>query len=178
MGLGENEDAVDTVVREEVNLVPEASSTVVSPILADEIAAARDYRARAKSANTIRAYSSYWRQFEGWCDALNLEPLPARAEAVATYLAALARAGRADSTVTRHLAAIGWRHRQDGHAQPTHRDTQMVIAYTLAGIRREARARPIARKAAITARELAAMISVADGEGTRSIRDRAIMALG
>ena len=54
----------------------------------------------------------------------------------------------------------------------------MVIADTLAGIRREARVRPSARKAAITARELAAMIAAADGQGTRAIRDRAILALG
>jgi len=46
------------------------------------------------------------------------------------------------------------------------------------GIRREARARPSARKAAITARELAAMIAAAEGEGTRPIRDRVILALG
>lgn len=54
----------------------------------------------------------------------------------------------------------------------------MVIADTLAGIRREQRARPSARKAAISANDLAAMIALVDGEGTRSIRDRAILALG
>jgi len=53
-----------------------------------------------------------------------------------------------------------------------------VIADTLAGIRREARARPSARKAAITASDLAKMIAAADGQGTRAIRDRAILALG
>jgi hypothetical protein len=40
-----------------------------SPLLAGEIAAAACYRARAKSANTTRAYASDWRQFEAWCDA-------------------------------------------------------------------------------------------------------------
>lgn len=54
----------------------------------------------------------------------------------------------------------------------------MVIADTLAGIRREQRARPSARKAAIAAKDLAAMIASADGEGTRSIRDRAVLLLG
>lgn len=97
---------------------------------------------------------------------------------MATYLAALALAGKADSTIGRHLAAIGWKHRQDGLVAPTVRDERMVIADTLAGIRREQRARPSTRKAAITATELAAMIAAAEGQGTRSIRDRAIMALG
>lgn len=97
---------------------------------------------------------------------------------MATYLASLALAGKADSTIGRHLAAIGWKHRQDGLVAPVQRDERMVIADTLAGIRREQRARPNARKAAIYASELAAMIAAADGQGTRTIRDRAIMALG
>lgn len=146
--------------------------------LGEEITAARSYRAQAKAANTIRAYTSDWNQFEGWCDERSLDKLPARPEAVATYLASLAMAGKADSTIGRHLAAIGWKHRQNGSVPPTARDDKMVIADTLAGIRREQRARPSARKAAITAKDLAAMIAAADGEGTRSIRDRAVLALG
>lgn len=147
-------------------------------MLGDEVAAARSFRAQAKAANTIRAYTSDWNQFEGWCDERGLEPRPARPEAVATYLAALAMAGKADSTIGRHLAAIGWKHRQDGLVAPVQRDERMVIADTLAGIRREQRARPSAKKAALTAKDLTAMISAADGEGTRSIRDRAVLALG
>jgi len=133
---------------------------------------------RAAAANTLRAYTSDWNQFEGWCDERGLEPLPARPEAVATYLASLALAGKADSTIGRHLAAIGWKHRQDGLVAPVLRDERMVIADTLAGIRRGARARPSARKAAITASDLAKMIAAADGQGMRAIRDRAILALG
>lgn len=161
--------------------VAAASSAVISgpaSVLGEEIAAARSYRAQAKAANTLRAYASDWTQFEGWCDERGLAPLPARPEAVATYLAALAMSGKADSTIGRNLAAIGWKHRQDGLVAPTLRDERMVIADTLAGIRREQRVRPSARKAAITAKDLVAMIATADGEGTRSIRDRAVLALG
>ncbi|WP_369817973.1 site-specific integrase [Novosphingobium sp. KN65.2] len=147
-------------------------------MLGDELTAARSFRAQAKAANTIRAYTSDWNQFEGWCDERGLEPRPARPEAVATYLAALAMAGRADSTIGRHLAAIGWKHRQEGLVAPTARDERMVIADTLAGIRRERRTRPSQKKAAITAKDLAAMIGAADGEGIRSIRDRAVLSLG
>lgn len=157
---------------------PSAEILLQGGKLEHEIAAARDYRARAKAANTIRAYESDWRQFEGWCLERGLEPMPARAEAVATYLAALAMAGRADSTITRHAAAIGWRHRQEGLAPPSVRDERMVIADTLAGIHREQRARPSRKKAAISAADLARMITAADGQGTRAIRDRAILALG
>ena len=97
-----------------------------SPLLAGEVAAAASYRRRAKAQNTIRAYASDWCQFEGWCDDPGLDPLPARPESVATYLAALAQAGRADSTIGRHLAAIGWQHRQQGHVPPTARDERKV----------------------------------------------------
>ncbi|MBU3991850.1 MAG: tyrosine-type recombinase/integrase [Alphaproteobacteria bacterium] len=155
-------------------------ATITEPgsLLHAEIAAARVYRAQAKAANTLRAYTSDWNQFEGWCDERSLDSLSARPEAVATYLASLALAGKADTTIGRHLAAIGWKHRQEGLVAPVQRDARMVIADTLAGIRREARARPSARKAAITASSLAAMIAAADGQGTRAIRDRAILALG
>ena len=146
--------------------------------MAGEIAAARSYRRQAKSANTVRAYASDWRQFESWCDERWLEPLPARAEAVATYLAVLAQAGRADSTIGRHLAAIGWQHRQQGHVPPTARDERMVIADTLAGIRRESRARPSHRKAAIAAADLVTMIAAVRGIGSKAVRNRAILALG
>ena len=160
-------------------LAEDASApTGLSLALAEEIAAARLYRQRARAANTTRAYASDWAQFEGWCWERALEPLPASAEAVATYLAVRARAGNAPSTITRHLAAIGWQHRQNGLVPPQARDARMVIADTLAGIRREQRARPTAKKAAISAADLARMIAKAEGEGPRVIRDRAVLALG
>ena len=90
----------------------------------------------------------------------------------------LAKAGRADSTIGRHLAAIGWRHRQEGHVPPTARDERMVIADTISGIRREARARPSNKKAAIAATDLVAMIAAVRGIGSKAMRDRAVLALG
>lgn len=112
-----------------MNTVAAASAAIIAVperALGEEIAAARDYRAQAKAANTLRAYTSDWNQFEGWCDERSLESLPARPEAVATYLAALAMAGKADSTIGRHLAAIGWKHRQDGLVAPVPRSTSLT----------------------------------------------------
>ena len=111
---GSKDDGDDAVAAVHSLASAELAISADLGILGAEIAAARAYRAQAKSANTLRAYASDWRQFEGWCWARHLDPLPARVEAVATYLASLARAGRADSTVTRHMAAIGWQHRQAG----------------------------------------------------------------
>ena len=154
------------MARVAATILPATSSSLLSPGLAVEIQAARHYRAHAKSANTVRAYMSDWGQFENWCDARALKVLPARAEVVATYLASLAQAGKADSTIGRHLAAIGWQHRQQGHVAPTARDTRMVIADTLAGIRREARDRPSRRKAAIVAADIVRMIEAVRGIGS------------
>lgn len=177
MERNEDDAAPDRVAGTAAVATP--STALVQPGgLVDEIAAARSYRQKAKSANTLRAYSSDWRQFEGWCGERQLDPIPARPEAVATWLAVLAMAGKADSTITRHAAAIAWYHRRAGEVAPQHRDLRGVIADTLAGIRREQRTRPSARKAAITAVHLKEMIAEAEGEGTRAIRDRAILALG
>ena len=175
--MEENQEP-DGAAIECLQVLPASPSSVMSDLLAGEIAAASAYRRRAKADNTIRAYESDWRQFEAWCDARELESLPARVEAVATYLASLAQAGKADSTIGRHLAAIGWRHRQAGEVPPTARDARQVIADTLAGIRREQRARPSAKKAAIGAGDLGAMIGVVRGMGSKAVRDRAILALG
>ena len=174
-GIG---DAAGQDTRVATSLLTVASPTKISPLLADEIAAARSYRRQAKAQNTIRAYESDWRQFEAWCDERDLDPLPARPEAVATWLAVLAQAGRADSTIGRHLATIGWQHRQQGHVPPTARDQRMVIADTLAGIRREARVRPSGKKAAIAAADLMTMIAAVRGIGSKAVRDRAVLALG
>lgn len=175
---GEGAAGGGAVVRSSLPIAPELAPEPRSSLLAGEIAAAAAYRRRAKSANTTRAYASDWRQFEAWCDERGLEALPARPEAVATYLAVLAQAGRADSTIGRHLAAIGWQHRQRGHVPPTARDERMVIADTLAGILREARARPSAKKAAIAAADLMKMIAAVRGIGSKAVRDRAVLALG
>ena len=97
---------------------------------------------------------------------------------MAIWLAVLAQAGRANSTIGRHLAAIGWQHRQQGQVPPTARDDRMVIANTFAGIRREARVRPNAKKTAIAAADLMKMIAAVRGIGSKAVRNRAILALG
>ena len=176
--MEEIEDVAERTDHAKMTVLPATPSSLSSPGLPGEIQAARYYRVRAKSANTVRAYVSDWGQFEAWCDERGLETLPARAEVVATYLASLAKAGKADSTIGRHLAAIGWQHRQQGYVPPTARDTRMVIADTLAGIRREARDRPSRRKAAIVAVDLVQMIDAVCGIGSKAVRNRAVLALG
>ena len=143
-------------------VIPGHLSPASAPELVEEVKAARAYRLRSRSANTLRAYASDWRQFQDWCWGRGLEPLPAAPEVVATYLASLARAGRADSTITRHVAAIVWQHRHEGLPPPTAHDTHQLIVDTLSGIRREQRARPTRKKAAISAKDLAGSVANSD----------------
>ena len=53
-----------------------------APELVAEVEAARAYRLRSRSANTLRAYASDWRQFQDWCWGRGLKPLPALPEVV------------------------------------------------------------------------------------------------
>ena len=85
---------------------------------------------------------------------------------------------KADNTIRAYLSDWGqfesWCDARGLDALPA----RMVIADTLAGIRREARDRPSRRKAAITAADLVRMIEAVRGIGSKAVRDRAVMALG
>ena len=58
------------------------------------------------SDNTRRVYGTQWRIFEGWCDEVGLQPLPAEPLTVARYLAARANAGAAVATLRLATSAI------------------------------------------------------------------------
>ena len=63
-----SEDAAAECPRLPVSPLTAAPSAAIPTLgrkLSDEIAAAQSYRRRAKSVNTLRAYESDWRQFEG-----------------------------------------------------------------------------------------------------------------
>src|SRR5690349_4612632 len=79
---------------------------------------ARDYRAKAKAANTLSAYRSDWNDFTTWCISRQLESLPAEPATVALYISDLAERCK-PSTITRRLATISQAHQQAGQATPT-----------------------------------------------------------
>jgi hypothetical protein len=47
----------------------------------------RDYIGASRSANTLRAYASDWRDFRTWCESHGVCPLPAAPATVALYIA-------------------------------------------------------------------------------------------
>jgi integrase len=106
-----------------------------------------------------------------------VQPLPADPGVVARFCADEAEAGRAPSTITRRLAAIGWAHKRAGHTPPQRADGSGAIAEVMAGIRRLRAAAPT-QKAAADADVLRDMLRACTGEKLRAVRARAVLAIG
>jgi site-specific recombinase XerD len=133
---------------------------------------ARDYRAKAKAANTLAAYRSDWNDFTVWCTSRKLESLPAEPATVALYITDLAERCK-PSTITRRLATISQAHQQAGHATPT---SAPVVRDVLQGIKREKGTAPAAKAAAVTT-IIRAMVETLDDD-LKGKRDRALILLG
>lgn len=80
--------------------------------------AAREYVEQARAANTLRAYRSDWRRFEGWCLARGTSAIPAAPTTVAFYLTDHATSHQT-SSLERWLTSIGQAHQAAGHVDPT-----------------------------------------------------------
>jgi len=101
--------------------------------LGDVARRAQDYAGNAKSAATIRAYASDWRDFLSWCGARGLAVLPAADSTVALYLTDLADHGAKAATLARRLVAISQAHKAVDLPSPT---TSSAVRRVHAGIRR------------------------------------------
>lgn len=146
-------------------------------ITQEEIGTARRYADASRAASTHRAYTSDWRRFSAWCAARNLDTLPADPRVVAVFLAAEAEAGSAPLTIGRRLAAIGWMHRRAGLQPPQKREGAAAMIEVIAGIRRSHGVAPV-KKHAADADVLRDMLRGIPGEDLRSVRDRALLAIG
>jgi site-specific recombinase XerD len=146
-------------------------------LLEEDVGAARAYAEASRAAATRRAYQSDWAIFTRWCDNRAIEPRPAAPAAVATFLASEAAAGVKPSTIGRRLAAIGYMHRAVGLDPPQSCIGAQAIRDVLAGIRRTHGARK-SRKRAADADMLRDMLHNIEGDSPRSVRDRALLAIG
>jgi integrase len=139
--------------------------------LAGTIDEAREYVARAKANNTLRAYRSDWQDFCAWCDRHGLPALPATEEAVALYLTDLAKTHRA-STLQRRLSSIAQAHKAAGFPSPTKGRVSLVWA----GIRRAKGTAPEGKAPALVA-DIRRMVATL-GEDLAGRRDRALLLVG
>ncbi len=149
-----------------------------APALAHaEVESAKAYAAASRAAGTRRAYAADWRSFLAWCAARGAVPLPADPRVVAVFLASEATRGCAPPTIGRRLAAIGHAHLRHGLLPPQRADGAAALLEVVAGIRRS-HGRPPARKQAADADVLRDLLRATSGDDLRSVRDRALLAIG
>ena len=91
------------------------------------------YVAAARAPNTLRGYRSDWSEFTTWCSHAKLDPLPAAAATISSYLTELARAGAKVGTMSRRLSAIRFAHQLRDLPDPT---TGARVVAVWEGIRR------------------------------------------
>lgn len=152
------------------------TSIVISSDGNDEIErlkqSAVEFASQSKSEATKKSYRSDWRLFEQWCGTLSLTPLPATAETIVLWCAALAETHTV-SSISRKLTTISQAHKLAGYQSPT---THPLVGECLKGIRRklgtsQRRAKPLV---------LADLKRAMDQTGVsfRGKRDAALLALG
>jgi integrase len=133
---------------------------------------ASQYVHQAKAPNTRKAYRADWADFVAWCQKYRTDPLPARPDTVAYYLAD--RSARLKvSTLQRRLATIAEAHRAAGYDSPN-RHAQVRLVWQ--GIRREKGVAQEHRKPALT-KHLRLMVGRLP-DSLLGRRDRALLLLG
>jgi len=134
----------------------------------------RRYVETSKAPNTLGAYDSDLRHFQGWCHGHRASWLPATPETVAGYLASLADAGIKPSTIRRRLSTIAEVHSLSRVASPT---ADELVRLAMAGIRRQHGSAP-AQKAALTTYEVKLLVASTPEVTAAGARDRALLLLG
>ena len=122
----------------ELALLARGPEAAISPELLAAYAA-------AAAPNSLRAFRADITAFDTWCRNRGAPTVPARAEAVAQYLAARAGEGAAPASLARARASIAKLHKLCRLADPTQDE---LVTLTLAAHRRE---RGVAQKQAYEA---------------------------
>ena len=133
----------------------------------------QDYAGRSKSAATIKAYAAGWRDFLAFCSERGLSALPASAQTVASYLAALADRGAKAATIARRLVVISQAHKAADLPPPT---SSSLVRRTHAGIRRSLGTAQMGKAPAVVD-DLKRMLEPLPATRV-GLRDRALLLLG
>jgi hypothetical protein len=97
---------------------------------------ALEYKEAVRSPATKRAYESDFRLFEAWCRQAGLEALPATISTIGLFISDLATGGAKVSTISRKLAAISFRHKEEELPSPCSMRADRQLAQVYAGIRK------------------------------------------
>jgi len=149
--------------------------TVNGPALAllDELEAAASYAERSHAPATRTAYGSAWRGFAAWCNARDIDALPAAPQTLAAWLAARADAGIKPASISLGLTAIRQAHAAAGLE---HAVGHPAVVAVWKGIRRTVGTAQ-RQVAAVCTDELRAMVAALPA-GLGGARDRALLLLG
>jgi integrase len=163
--------------REEADELPTfspsgAGETVLTAAEVGQVVAALE---ASRSPATRRAYATAWRQWCEWTSTRGASPMPADPVLVAAYVAGLAEAGRAMSTIDRALSAISAAHRDAGNELDPTRHPGVIRVR--AGLRRTIGVAPKRLAYPISTEELRRVVE-AIPDDLRGARDRALILTG
>lgn len=154
--------------------------TVIVPAATADIELSERTRERIAdgvAANTRKAYGRALAAFTAWCTSHGRSSLPATAETLAEYVAGMADAGRAPSSIEQAIAAIRTAHRVAGHAGAP--DTERARLVLRSHRRERAEAGQRATQAPpVTIKSLRRMIEATDAATLTGARDRLLLVLG
>jgi len=128
----------------------------------------------ARSENTRRAYRAAWQDFATWCEERGAVALPATPAVVGLYLTDRATTHKVASLRLR-VAAIRQAHALAGHSIDT---GARACREVLAGIVRTLGTAPVKREAAVVEIVRETVRALAQMNGLRPLRDRALLLVG
>lgn len=133
---------------------------------------ANEYMAHAKSSNTLKAYRKDWEDFCRFCNANDLNSIPATAKTVVSYLTVQADEHKI-STLERRIASISQAHQAAGFSTPT---SDMQVRVLMQGIRRVKGTAQTAKSPVLT-HDIKQMINTLP-DNLLGLRDRALLLVG
>jgi integrase len=135
------------------------------------------YKQASRSPATKRAYESDFRLFEEWCGQAELASLPATISTIDLYMTQLATSGAKVATISRKLAAISFRHKENQLPSPCSMKADRELAQVWAGICKTTGIKQES-KAAVTLKLIRRMLDIEEGGPLTASRDRALILIG
>ncbi len=126
----------------------------------------------SKSANTLRAYKSDWKQFEKWCLVHKMISLPASSQTLVLFITHLSGSYKV-SSIRRKVACLSEAHRMAGVQNSVHSN---IVEETLKGISRSLGTAPLKKKA-IRLSDIRQILPLLP-ETLIGIRDKALLLVG
>ena len=150
-------------------------NNVITDIKSLEIETLKNLK-NSKSANTLRAYESDYKDFSFFCAKNNFSSLPADPKILSLYLTHLSQTSKF-STLKRRIASISVIHKLKGHYIDT---KHPIIKENLLGIKRVKGSNQKAKKPILIndLKQIIDVISTAKVRDIRKTRDKALILIG